>query len=69
MWFSRCEGLLDCRIQLTLEKLAPPDDATLKLWTTDDYSRKSDRWTNAELEKWRNAALKRLAELAAKAGG
>jgi hypothetical protein len=62
-WLSRREGLLDCRIRLTLEALAKADDPALKIWPADEYREEASTYTDAQLEEWRVAMLQRLSEL------
>jgi hypothetical protein len=62
-WLSRREGLLDCRLRLALEQLAPAEDPVVKMWTTDGYCQDDAQWSNAKLETIRVAMIKRLAEL------
>jgi hypothetical protein len=66
LWLARREGLLDCRLRLTLEKVATTDDPALALWTTDGYRTDSEIWKDAQLEQARTTMLKRLSELTAK---
>lgn len=65
-WLGVREGLLDLRIRLTLEKLAPKDDPALKVWTVDGYRKDEAQWTNAKLEAARRTMLKRLVSLTGK---
>ncbi|MBA2479472.1 MAG: hypothetical protein H0V44_02325 [Planctomycetes bacterium] len=62
-WLSRREGLLDCRLRLSLEKVAKADDPVLALWTLDGYQKDSAHWTDAALQEARVKTLKRLDEL------
>jgi hypothetical protein len=65
-WLDRREGFLDCRIRLTLERLAKAGDPALGTWTTVDdatYRRDEAQWTSATLEETRVAMLKRIEEL------
>jgi hypothetical protein len=65
-WLSGREGLLDLRIRLALEKVAPPDDPALKLWSLDGYRDDQKKWDDAALGNVRAAMLKRLDELTKK---
>jgi hypothetical protein len=62
-WLGRREGLLDCRIRLTLEGLAKADDPALQLWTMDGYRTDRQQWQPRDLQKTRVAMLKRIEEL------
>ena len=63
MWLSAREGLLDARIRLSLEQVAPASDPALRLWTIDGYNKDREKWNDAAMEKARLAMLKRLEEL------
>jgi hypothetical protein len=65
-WVDGKEGVLDLRLRLTLEKLAPKDDPALALWNLDNYRKDEPKWTDDELNKTRHAMLKRLEELSRK---
>ncbi|MBA2481132.1 MAG: hypothetical protein H0V44_10745 [Planctomycetes bacterium] len=62
-WLAAREGLLDLRLRLALESVAPAGDAALEHWTTDAYRTDTARWTPAELDRVRAVMLKRLQEL------
>ncbi len=62
-WLGVREGLLDARIRLTLESVAPKNDASLKTWNIDGYKKDQSTWTNAKLEESRLAMIKRIIEL------
>lgn len=68
-WLAAREGLLDLRLRLTLEQLAPPDDPVLALWTVEGYGQEEAQWSEARLDEVRQRTLARLAELAASAPG
>nr|MBA3709677.1 hypothetical protein [Planctomycetota bacterium] len=63
VWLSRREGLLDCRLRLSLEKIAKPGDPILALWNVDGYQKDAAQWTDAALEEVRIKTIKRLDEL------
>ncbi|MCJ8331539.1 MAG: hypothetical protein HRT89_09370, partial [Lentisphaeria bacterium] len=65
-WLSVREGLLDCRIRLTLEKLATKNDPALLLWTLANYRKDRGKWTDKKLDEARAKMLARLLELSAK---
>jgi hypothetical protein len=62
-WLATREGLLDARLQLTLETMAPKDDPALKLWSIENYRTDAAKWPPHELERTRQAILKRINEL------
>ena len=65
-WLSVREGLLDCRIRLTLEKLATKNAPALLLWTLANYRKDRGKWTDKKLDEARAKMLARLLELSAK---
>ncbi|HYE07020.1 MAG TPA: hypothetical protein VEL07_15995 [Planctomycetota bacterium] len=63
IWLGAREGLLDVRIRLTLEKVAPKDDPALALWTVDGYREDGDAWPASRLDGVRAEMLKRILAL------
>jgi hypothetical protein len=61
-WVGVREGLLDCRLRLTLEKLAQKDDMVLARWSPENYRKDEARWSDGELNKVREEMLKRIEE-------
>jgi hypothetical protein len=59
-WLAAREGLLDLRIRLALEKVAPPGDPALDVWPP--APERSDRatWTASALDAARRAMLDRI---------
>ncbi|HYF50011.1 MAG TPA: carbohydrate binding domain-containing protein [Planctomycetota bacterium] len=62
-WLARREGLLDCRLRLTLEDLAPADDPVLNMWSTEGYRQDLASWTESRLEQYRAQMIRRIEEL------
>ncbi|MBA3708424.1 MAG: hypothetical protein H0W83_06370 [Planctomycetes bacterium] len=65
-WLALKAGMLDLRLRLALEQVAPADDPALQLWKADGYRTDESTWTSAEMDRVRAAMLKRLQELAKK---
>ncbi|MFB3891370.1 MAG: hypothetical protein ACE15C_05025 [Phycisphaerae bacterium] len=65
-WIAAREGLIDLRVRLALEKLAPAGDPALALWKTDGYAKDRKDWTDGKLDQTRQAMIKRIEELAKK---
>ena len=63
MWLAAREGLLDLRLRLALERLAPPGDPVLDLWPLDGYRRDAEAWPPQRLQEVRQRMLVRLGEL------
>ena len=63
VWLATREGLLDLRLRLALEQLAPDDDPTLQLWTVEGYKQDEAQWPDHRLDSVRRQVLQRLAEL------
>jgi len=60
-WISAREGLLDTRIRLALEAMAPAGDPALKAWSDEGY-RDGSTWPVERLNAARAAMLTRLAK-------
>ena len=63
VWLATREGLLDLRLRLALEQLAPADDPVLKLWSVDGYKQDEGQWPDTRLSNVRRQVLERLAQL------
>lgn len=63
VWLATREGLLDLRLRLALEQLAPTDDPVLKLWSVDGYKQDEALWPDRRLSDVRRQVLERLAQL------
>jgi hypothetical protein len=59
-WLAAREGLLDLRVRLALERLAPPGDPALAAWPPGGYGADRERWTEAALGAARALMLERL---------